>query len=141
MIRQPPRSTRTDTLFSYTTLFRSNHSLPASQRIFTVETRHMGITVRRGVTDRGALGDDQPDPGGGTTAVVLDHIGSGYAVRRERTGHRRHDHTGRQTESPQLKGLKQGLYAGGQRLTPVALVTAAGRSCPGEGISAGANRR
>src|SRR3546814_14730056 len=25
MIRRPPRSTRTDTLFPYTTLFRSNH--------------------------------------------------------------------------------------------------------------------
>src|SRR3546814_10149204 len=27
MIRQPPRSTRTDTLFPYTTLFRSRHRL------------------------------------------------------------------------------------------------------------------
>src|SRR3546814_9829112 len=27
MIRRPPRSTRTDTLFPYTTLFRSFHSL------------------------------------------------------------------------------------------------------------------
>src|SRR3546814_7179117 len=28
MIRRPPRSTRTDTLFPYTTLFRSRHSKP-----------------------------------------------------------------------------------------------------------------
>src|SRR3546814_1647145 len=28
MIRRPPRSTRTDTLFPYTTLFRSQHPLP-----------------------------------------------------------------------------------------------------------------
>src|SRR3546814_16825112 len=28
MIRRPPRSTRTDTLFPYTTLFRSNRILP-----------------------------------------------------------------------------------------------------------------
>src|SRR3546814_3931243 len=28
MIRRPPRSTRTDTLFPYTTLFRSTPSLP-----------------------------------------------------------------------------------------------------------------
>src|SRR3546814_9351649 len=28
MIRRPPRSTRTDTLFPYTTLFRSNLSMP-----------------------------------------------------------------------------------------------------------------
>src|SRR3546814_11287183 len=33
MIRRPPRSTRTDTLFPYTTLFRSAaHRLPASRR-------------------------------------------------------------------------------------------------------------
>src|SRR3546814_5410021 len=28
MIRRPPRSTRTDTLFPYTTLFRSHHLVP-----------------------------------------------------------------------------------------------------------------
>src|SRR3546814_4249733 len=28
MIRRPPRSTRTDTLFPYTTLFRSSHIAP-----------------------------------------------------------------------------------------------------------------
>src|SRR3546814_4197262 len=28
MIRRPPRSTRTDTLFPYTTLFRSSHFIP-----------------------------------------------------------------------------------------------------------------
>src|SRR3546814_7789461 len=28
MIRRPPRSTRTDTLFPYTTLFRSRHNRP-----------------------------------------------------------------------------------------------------------------
>src|SRR3546814_15312368 len=30
MIRRPPRSTRTDTLFPYTTLFRSDHDHPAA---------------------------------------------------------------------------------------------------------------
>src|SRR3546814_1746715 len=30
MIRRPPRSTRTDTLFPYTTLFRSDDFLPAA---------------------------------------------------------------------------------------------------------------
>src|SRR3546814_2949756 len=30
MIRRPPRSTRTDTLFPYTTLFRSDHHTPAA---------------------------------------------------------------------------------------------------------------
>src|SRR3546814_2553353 len=32
MIRRPPRSTRTDTLFPYTTLFRSAYSLPYRPR-------------------------------------------------------------------------------------------------------------
>src|SRR3546814_3386284 len=32
MIRRPPRSTRTDTLFPYTTLFRSRPSLRTSRR-------------------------------------------------------------------------------------------------------------
>src|SRR3546814_19451933 len=34
MIRRPPRSTRTDTLFPYTTLFRSNYPQLASQPRF-----------------------------------------------------------------------------------------------------------
>src|SRR3546814_18243003 len=31
MLRRPPRSTRTDTLFPYTTLFRSNRKAPCSR--------------------------------------------------------------------------------------------------------------
>src|SRR3546814_5572800 len=45
MIRRPPRSTRTDTLFPYTTLFRSNHQCfePSIRR----HLRHMsGIPVK-----------------------------------------------------------------------------------------------
>src|SRR3546814_3975595 len=34
MIRRPPRSTRTDTLFPYTTLFRSNLTFPGRQGCF-----------------------------------------------------------------------------------------------------------
>src|SRR3546814_1624340 len=34
MIRRPPRSTRTDTPFPYTTLFRSRHVRPASRPVF-----------------------------------------------------------------------------------------------------------
>src|SRR3546814_15012915 len=33
MIRRPPRSTRTDTLFPYTTLFRSDAAAPASANL------------------------------------------------------------------------------------------------------------
>src|SRR3546814_7444527 len=35
MIRRPPRSTRTDTLFPYTTLFRSLEPLPPNMSIWT----------------------------------------------------------------------------------------------------------
>src|SRR3546814_3749562 len=34
MIRRPPRSTRTDTLFPYTTLFRSRRSFARARRYF-----------------------------------------------------------------------------------------------------------
>src|SRR3546814_1180488 len=42
MRRRPPRSTRTDTLFPYTTLFRSSHSSVRcwrSERLVTASTR------------------------------------------------------------------------------------------------------
>src|SRR3546814_3699448 len=44
MIRRPPRSTRTDTLFPYTTLFRSSDAVTAN-----------GVTVSRGQVDLGAV--------------------------------------------------------------------------------------
>src|SRR3546814_3483076 len=43
MIRRPPRSTRTDTLFPYTTLFRSHHGLR--------HHRHDQLRPRRGLHD------------------------------------------------------------------------------------------
>src|SRR3546814_3367488 len=48
MIRRPPRSTRTDTLFPYTTLFRSTHGSTALQRrgVPRLE-RHRGEEPRR----------------------------------------------------------------------------------------------
>src|SRR3546814_5517644 len=38
MIRRPPRSTRTDTLFPYTTLFRSTHPDASKLRAFVVDS-------------------------------------------------------------------------------------------------------
>src|SRR3546814_12774078 len=46
MIRRPPRSTRTDTLFPYTTLFRSQALRPASAR--SRNCRQAGSLCRRG---------------------------------------------------------------------------------------------
>src|SRR3546814_2247746 len=46
MLRRPPRSTRTDTLFPYTTLFRSNAFGASFQRLWQhdhrVDARHFG---------------------------------------------------------------------------------------------------
>src|SRR3546814_14531220 len=48
MIRRPPRSTRTDTLFPYTTLFRSKAHEPLAQ----IEFGGVGVAGRRGVHER-----------------------------------------------------------------------------------------
>src|SRR3546814_6263403 len=53
MIRRPPRSTRTDTLFPYTTLFRSyllcNYITRCTVIVQYVCMRHGKILVRRGM--------------------------------------------------------------------------------------------
>src|SRR3546814_6435118 len=62
MIRRPPRSTRTDTLFPYPTLFRSLQPLGAQDRANLVETafdmivdQHIVIAVPVADLVRGAL--------------------------------------------------------------------------------------
>src|SRR3546814_20852054 len=57
MIRRPPRSTRTDTLFPYTTLFRSRHAFPAADLRAGVVSDG-GVPVARPV---GLLGDRVAD--------------------------------------------------------------------------------
>src|SRR3546814_2762723 len=56
MIRRPPRSTRTDTLFPYTTLFRSqqHHALRPLQAHRRADPRHAGgrQAIADGATDR-----------------------------------------------------------------------------------------
>src|SRR3546814_6195639 len=64
MIRRPPRSTRTDTLFPYTTLFRSGHRGRCRSR--AAEPRHAAqaarMRIRRG---RLQVGRDARDALGG----------------------------------------------------------------------------
>src|SRR3546814_5158280 len=89
MIRRPPRSTRTDTLFPYTTLFRSSHEAQQLSRFGNPRTRpalaeaavvdelhvqsakrlglleHLRLQVGRAVPGRltaggGVHGEDQP---------------------------------------------------------------------------------
>src|SRR3546814_1463973 len=65
MIRRPPRSTRTDTLFPYPTLVRS---------ILRVEMREIGNQIRDHI-HRGQRGDAD------LTLQILDRGGAGEAVR------------------------------------------------------------
>src|SRR3546814_12637057 len=44
MIRRPPRSTRTDTLFPYTTLFRSSTGIKYLNEMAMSETKHLFIS-------------------------------------------------------------------------------------------------
>src|SRR3546814_20320679 len=60
MIRRPPRSTRTDTLFPYTTLFRS---LDLAARLLELRLKHPGdragrLDIRGLNRDRGSVGRD-----------------------------------------------------------------------------------
>src|SRR3546814_8894486 len=70
MIRRPPRSTRTDTLFPYTTLFRS----PAIRRGAAVASdrkreRHPRPASRRAGHRPAPAAAHARDPGGGTRAM------------------------------------------------------------------------
>src|SRR3546814_18935856 len=47
MIRRPPRSTRTDTLFPYTTLFRSHEALHLFKLLYRVPVRAKTQKPRR----------------------------------------------------------------------------------------------
>src|SRR3546814_12536277 len=59
MIRRPPRSTRTDTLFPYTTLFRSHDAERDVPRIFDRRFHDMRVSqdARRGDRDAAAMAE------------------------------------------------------------------------------------
>src|SRR3546814_9316934 len=52
MIRRPPRSTRTDTLFPYTTLFRSRSDWPELQSILIKALNAIGTQERNAINTR-----------------------------------------------------------------------------------------
>src|SRR3546814_2036685 len=84
MLRRPPRSTRTDTLFPYTTLFRSHPA--AHPRRIAVQMRQpflggqraaFGRTARR-LSPRAPLGvDPRLIAPGGRDHLILEPIGLG----------------------------------------------------------------
>src|SRR3546814_19086273 len=50
MIRRPPRSTRTDTLFPYTTLFRSEHPEMSAPDFIVHDAKDtVGVIVKEGI--------------------------------------------------------------------------------------------
>ncbi|MNZ54019.1 hypothetical protein D3C78_719100 [compost metagenome] len=75
---------------------------PAGQGVFTMKTRHVGVTVGGLVADGGAFGDDQAHAAGGAATVVLDDLGMRHTTGAKSTSHWRHDHTAWQREGTQL---------------------------------------
>src|SRR3546814_9842486 len=87
MIRRPPRSTRTDTLFPYTTLFRSAvHALVGLRRILVAGPQVRGGR-RRGVVVVVAGGRVEADVAAGQARLHLQHFALGNV---EVGGHRAH---------------------------------------------------
>src|SRR3546814_2614536 len=78
MIRRPPRSTRTDTLFPYTTLFRSKTSLLASMSVTL--TKSPAATATPSSSSTPALG----------SVVILTEMNSSSVPS---TGSRSEEHT------------------------------------------------
>src|SRR3546814_3334929 len=85
MIRRPPRSTRTDTLFPYTTLFRSKR-----QVVVVIEQREVGR--RRGQV--GVIGDGFREFGLTAWAAVVGRCAEAFGGIGHRRGwHRSEEHT------------------------------------------------
>src|SRR3546814_1086036 len=95
MLRRPPRSTRTDTLFPYTTLFRSRHQRhalgPARDHLIERELRRFVAiirTVELGAVEQGAQVVHANSIGGlrlgaiaGAKYLVLQPAGGGLYAR------------------------------------------------------------
>src|SRR3546814_11847739 len=91
MIRRPPRSTRTDTLFPYTTLFRSNSAIGGSTNApihLNAIARHIGVELT--LEDWEEQGADVPlivnlQPAGSYQAEDFYRAGGVPAVDRKST--------------------------------------------------------
>src|SRR3546814_340542 len=85
MIRRPPRSTRTDTLFPYTTLFRS--LAPAAVRAFQCRAHHVDVAdalERMVPAPAGQLHDDlldRPDSIRRAMVLRIDAVGRAHRAR------------------------------------------------------------
>src|SRR3546814_1830137 len=73
MLPRPPRSTRTDTLFPYTTLFRSARPSPLSSPLFEMQAGLEGLEQRAGA-DIARARKDAPLMAGSHPCAVPDCI-------------------------------------------------------------------
>src|SRR3546814_1258890 len=81
MIRRPPRSTRTDTLFPYTTLFRSVH--PGGVRHDRVLLRRLAVPPRRiPRAEKSPAGHDDADLACDHRRLPLQRVGHARRCRR-----------------------------------------------------------
>src|SRR3546814_16168836 len=83
MIRRPPRSTRTDTLFPYTTLFRSRPSTWSWKRGPDEDSRHSA--GHAGTFSAGVHRTDFMSCEGGQMEQLLDRSRTGHGVPDERS--------------------------------------------------------
>src|SRR3546814_3238234 len=70
MIRRPPRSTRTDTLFPYTTLFRSDHDGPLAALLHRLQAKHI-LQVNHGMPQVANSGDPRPAYAGNAQRLIV----------------------------------------------------------------------
>src|SRR3546814_4535902 len=116
MIRRPPRSTRTDTLFPYTTLFRSDrageqHPLRAEQTVGDPRTEDRGEVHRAAVRadDAGGHRALDAEPAFGHGEVHVDEQDALHPVAAEALPHLDAEHV---RESPRLAEEEGGGVAG-----------------------------
>src|SRR3546814_9907590 len=89
MIRRPPRSTRTDTLFPYTTLFRSAFARFRHKHGFRVECRYETIAPARLARGRGLQCAHRLHAGGELARRRHPPLASGLAAGRTALAQRR----------------------------------------------------
>src|SRR3546814_9361551 len=87
MIRRPPRSTRTDTLFPYTTLFRSHHGAARRAGAHRPRLRRLHDRLRHRAHRRRVLPRARPLP---LLRAARHHHGPGAVDPHGAGGHRRH---------------------------------------------------
>src|SRR3546814_20554607 len=105
MIRRPPRSTRTDTLFPYTTLFRS-HAVPAEGRRKDARHDRRDEAVEEGRADADR---DQREH------VEVARADRGPAALEERPPGPEHDRRGQRELHPGRPGLRNEMERSEER--------------------------